>query len=393
MRHYTVLTGAGIRWLAPLLLAALLSACAGEHPPHAGQPAAPTPKAAAKVAAGTPSARPAHGKAQSAKPSPDRPRIRPHVAYEYTVKKGDTLWGIASHFLKNPWAWPRIWYENPHIHNPHWIYPGDVLRLTDVNGRPRLEVITRVVRLEPHVRVEALHKPIPVVPMSVIRAFLRGPRIVSRKTLAHAPYVLATAGGQPLGATGMDIYVRHLPASGPDKLAVVHPGQLFKNPLTGAVLGRQVDHVADARVLKRGQTARLVLTHSLRATHVGDRLLPELAHRLADFYPRAPHRPVSGHIIADFGNTPAIGRYDIVTLDRGRHSGLQRGDVLSIYQSGRRVRDPYSHHLVQLPSRRAGLVMVFRVYPHLSYALVMKSLRSIHVGDQVTSPKAHASAG
>jgi hypothetical protein len=52
----------------------------------------------------------------------------------HLVRRGDTLWDLCSHYYQNPWAWPKVWSYNPQIANPHWIYPGDQLRLTDPNG-------------------------------------------------------------------------------------------------------------------------------------------------------------------------------------------------------------------------------------------------------------------
>jgi hypothetical protein len=47
----------------------------------------------------------------------------------HTVRRGDTLWAICDSYFKNPYQWPRIWSYNPQIQNPHWIYPGDQVRL------------------------------------------------------------------------------------------------------------------------------------------------------------------------------------------------------------------------------------------------------------------------
>ena len=79
----------------------------GAPPPAAAGDAAPPPLA---VDVQTPSA--------EAAPPPDT----------YTVKPGDTLWDLSGRFLNNPWYWPKIWSYNPEITNPHWIYPGNLLK-------------------------------------------------------------------------------------------------------------------------------------------------------------------------------------------------------------------------------------------------------------------------
>jgi len=49
----------------------------------------------------------------------------------HLVRRGDTLWDLCNRYYQNPWAWPKVWSYNPQIANPHWIYPGDQLRLTN----------------------------------------------------------------------------------------------------------------------------------------------------------------------------------------------------------------------------------------------------------------------
>ena len=66
----------------------------------------------------------------------DEVQLKPDHPERYTVVKGDTLWDISTRFLKSPWHWPKIWKINDRIKNPHLIYPGDVVVLRMVDGKP-----------------------------------------------------------------------------------------------------------------------------------------------------------------------------------------------------------------------------------------------------------------
>ncbi len=123
--------------------------------------------------------------------------LAPNAPDSYVVKRGDTLWGIAKVFLRDPWYWPEIWQVNPQVHNPHLIYPGDTLRLVYIDGRPQI-VLQRgergdTARVEPRVRSQPLEAAITTIPYATVAAFMSKPSVLDKDEIKGAPYVLDIA--------------------------------------------------------------------------------------------------------------------------------------------------------------------------------------------------------
>jgi len=344
---------------------------------------------------------------QAPKPAP-RPEpvvIQRDYPERYVVKRGDTLWDISKRFLKNPWLWPEVWHINPKIRNPHLIYPGDVIVLYfDEDGKPYITLDgaggyvppsrVKTVKLSPEVRYETLDKSINTIPRAAIAPFLGGARVVSEQDMKRAPYIVSSYEQHLVTGTGDRIYALGIKDRSVGVYDVVRPIGEYRDPKTGELLGYEVARVADARLVQFGKNedspSTLDVTRAYQEIFNSDVLLPMEEQKLDfNFIPRPPIEEVKGEIMSVFQGVAQIGQYNIVVLNVGEREGVEPGHVLAIYQRGVRVRDPnktWIWNTVDLPDERAGILMVFRVYEKMSYALVMEAQRPLHIRDWVTNP-------
>ena len=361
--------------------ALLLGGCAStpEAPPAAAPApapvaAAPAPQASAPVATPAPAPAPVV-------------RLNPRHPDRYVVKKGDTLWDISAMFLRDPWYWPEIWYANPQVSNPHLIYPGDVLTLVYIDGRPRL-VLERGGRekLEPRVRAEALEEAILTIPYDRIAAFLSQAAVIERDAADRAPYILTSRRGHIVHAAQSEVYVRGGDFAVDQDHSVLRIGDRLRDPDSGEVLGYQGQYVGQGRIVRVGDPATMYLTATEREALNGDKLFPVETDFPLRFVPRAPEQAVEGSIIHVFDGVSMVSSYQIVTLNRGSSHGLAPGHVLAVWQAGERVADRFGGGKAQLPDEYAGYLMVFKTYEKLSYGLIMQAQNEIRVLDKVRNP-------
>lgn len=330
--------------------------------------------------------------------SADTVKLAPDHPDEYVVAKGDTLWDISSRFLQDPWLWPELWQINPAIKNPHLIYPGDMIRLEYIEGKPVLTVSRGneasglpTVKLSPGARYSPLETAIPTIPIDAIKQFLLHPRIVSEEELTNSPYIVATAEGHVISGTGDKVYARGLD-TGADvhSYNIVRHGQVYRDPADPKrILGYEAIDVAHADVTATGDPSTLLITRANREVLKGDRLLAPLDEELDQhFTPRAPETDVNGQIISVLDGVSRIGRLQTVVINRGKLDGLDVGHVLAVYRTGDTVRDTVGggKDKVKLPNERAGTLMLVRLFDNISYALVMEATRDLRILDTVNNP-------
>ena len=400
--------------LTASLVAAAMSVCGCStllgHSRPVEEPAAPAEQAASAAApapelTATEAAIQAAGQSATsseAAPAPTADSIKPSAPTQYTVKRGDTLWGIANVFLKNPWEWPEIWYVNPKIQNPHRIYPGDVLVLGyDRSGRPQISVQSEgALRLNPALRTSPLDEAIPAIPYASIAAFLSRPALLAREQIKNAPYVLAFPDEHQAAGDDQIVYARGLAkAAAGSRYSVIHVGDPIVDPESGRTLGYEGIYTATAVVRNAAAVTRTVLVDAARETLRGDCLVPDSDTTPLNFSPRAPSQKVHGQIISVVDNVTLIGQYNIVAINRGARDGVGPGTVLAVDVAGDVVTDrgPASYAnternllglapSVRLPSERAGTLLVFKSYDDMSFGLVVGASAPMRVADVVRNP-------
>ncbi len=404
-------------------------------------PAATAPSAATATAPAAVPAAPAPAKRAAMRATKRPLALAENAPNTYTVVKGDTLWGISAKFLKEPWRWPEIWNMNrSQIRDPHWIYPGDVIKLTfDANGNPRLSLGDNgatggIVKLSPQIRVEKIAQAIPSIPAKVIGPFLTVPLVIEEGALQDAPRIVATEDERVIVGAGNRAYAAGIREDQGIKWQVFRPGKALKDPVTQEVLGYEAVYLGDARVSRFGKTAQLEgapipegtsieIIKSTQEIGRGDRLTPTVEAPVPSYSPRSPDKQMKGSIVSILGGVAESAQYSIVVVGLGKRDGIEVGHVLATSQLGDVVAtgdsDAGRHESVvttffnqigddlanidreyrkgdasksampaqvKLPDERNGLVFIFRTFDKVSYALVMSSKRSLKVGDVVQTP-------
>jgi LysM repeat protein len=322
--------------------------------------------------------------------------LKPDAPVRHVVVKGDTLWGIAARFLKDPWQWSEIWGLNlDQLKNPHRIYPGDVIVLEKTLKGNRLQLIKgeiggdedrRTVKLSPSVRIEPVDSnAIPSIPASVIEPFLTQPLVIERDGLLRAPILLGTSDNRVVMSAGNTVYVSNVPYEPGNAWQIFRPGKPLKDPdMNNQVVGYEAEYLGNAGIVAFDEISTAMITHSTQEILKGDRLVPAPGIIFNNYAPHAPIVPINGRILSVYGGVTEIAKGSIITLNKGARDGLEMGNVLAVHRRSQ-TRMPDGRMIV-LPEERSGLVFVFRVFDRVSYALVVQSKGSILIQDTVKNP-------
>ena len=312
-------------------------------------------------------------------------------ATTHTVKKGDTLWDISRAYFNDPWRWPKVWALNPEIANPHWIFPGQLIRLRD--GTPGAAAVA----------VEAPSTPVPVTPVPNGPAGglsaadgraddqdLRQVGFVDEDGLKAAGVINGSLEEKILLATGDHAYVE-FPAGRPPKggahyavyqVDTEHP---LKEPKSDLVLGYLVhvygEVVIDSLTDRPIANARLLALSD--PVERGYRVGP-VFRQLRSVKPKPNLADMTARIVAAVEPSLLIANQMFVVLNRGRRHGVEVGNRFLVLRQGdgiRRMMEGWDASDHRFPPHAVAEIVAVDVQNETTVGWISRGTRELHTGD------------
>lgn len=312
----------------------------------------------------------------------------------HVVRSGDTLWDICFYYFNDPWQWPKIWSYNEQITNPHWIYPGDLVRMVPRGVFVGLEAPEPTPEPEPAPAPNAEVDPRPA-PARRLQVSLRQTAFVEQAELEQSIRIDGAVEEKELLSQGDEVYLTY-PASKPPKVGKRYSVYVEGGKVTseGKAVGSYVRLLGslEVRSVKKDRRARGVLLETFAEIERGARVGPLLT-QFKSVPPVPAKTDVQGNIVAMLSADQLIGQGELVFLDLGK-SKVQVGNRMTVvrrgdgYESSRGVSTGVGQDDRRFPARALGEVVIVEVGKNISIGLVTLAVQELGVGDMVMMQKA-----
>jgi hypothetical protein len=308
----------------------------------------------------------------------------------HVVRRGDTLWDICWYYFNDPWQWPKVWAYNAQITNPHWIYPGDLVRLLPKGFLSAVPIDDP--GLEPETDPDA-RQPDVVTPQRRLDVAVRQVAFIDKKHLDSSMFVVGAVEDKELLSTGDDIYVsypeKQVPKVG-DRYSVYAEDSRVERG--GKVHGSYVRILGEVQItsVKQGKRAQARITDTNAEMERGNRVGP-LMRQFKSVPPVKNEVDLQGTIVAMLTQTQLIGQGEVVFMDLGKDTGIKPGNRLFVVRRGDAFDpddpEPVGQDDRAFPARILGEVVVIQVGPSLSVGLIDRITEEMGIGDLVMMRK------
>jgi hypothetical protein len=304
----------------------------------------------------------------------------------HVVQRGDTLWDICWYYFNDPWQWPKIWSYNPQITNPHWIYPGDLVRLVPRGMmQPQASVPTDVESQPP---TPVTNEPAPAKSFGVQ---LRNLAFIDQEQLDSPMTIDGSVEAKSLLAPGDTVYINY-PAGKPPKVgarySIYTVGNEVEHPKTHKKVGAYVRLLGEVEVqsVKKDKRATAVITSAVHEIERGAMVGP-LQKKLQTVPPARATVDAQGTIVAMLTKEELIGTGEVVFLDLGEKSGIAVGNRMYVVRRGDPIkvtaRTPVGQDDRRFPAHAIGEIVIVDVGKQVSIGLVTLAMQEMETGDIV----------
>ncbi|WDN90428.1 hypothetical protein BuS5_03399 [Desulfosarcina sp. BuS5] len=302
--------------------------------------------------------------------------------FYYTIQKGDTLWDLSQKFSDSPWQWPDLWRENKQLPNPHWIYPGERIRLylkEDTGSIPENKIIKQKIHQIESTKKQVYYYYSKIDQAGFIKSDAAKPsgtilKVKDKKAMINEGDIIyiREEGGIPL-PEGKKYYIYRTMKPVRAQNLTPYPG--VQHYFTGiAEIVNKEAGFAVGKVIK-----------SYRATNLYDLLMPYEPIK-SEIAITESIKGLKGRIILSEEHKAMIGENDIAFIDKGTKDGIQPGQRYSIFYQEKEKISANSNQAVLLPPVQYGMLLVLRTEKDTSTILITYSEKSAHDGAGICYP-------
>jgi hypothetical protein len=307
----------------------------------------------------------------------------------HVVKKGDTLWSMCDTYFRDPWRWPRLWSQNPLITNPHWIFPGDVVRMHEAGA---------ALAAAPAASTGPLIKSTRQGSLTSNALVLREIGFVEAKDLAVSAVISGSREEKIMLSTGDQAYLsfpkdRPLRAGERYTVFVADTEHPVRAPGSNAVLGYLVRIYGDVVVdqIADQKSARGTLVDLLDPVERGYLISP-VVRQFRRIEPRPSGVNLEVRIVAAFSAARMLSAETFVVLSRGKKDGVEIGNRSFVVRRGdgyRRIMEGWDKFDPNYPNEVVGELWVVDVREDTALAWIARSTKEIRVGELAEMRKGH----
>ncbi|NTV50161.1 MAG: LysM peptidoglycan-binding domain-containing protein [Geobacteraceae bacterium] len=315
----------------------------------------------------------------------------------YVIKQGDTLWGLSDRFIKDPHYWPNMWSKNSQVTNPHFIYPGQKVRIFP----DRLELVPKEQIAEQIIVQTPIATPPIPLPATAVAEVLQEVAAEKTYTLFGTEGFLMEKGFKPYGfvigaqhgrvVTGVDDIVytdigTALNAGGGDKFSIFRKDASVNHPLNNEEMGYKMIPLGTLQLTDvERKSSRAIITTSTKEISPGAYLLPYKENRRREISLKNTSNDLKGYIVESYSGASIIAAGDVVYIDLGASHGAEVGNMLYIVRDVTIDQRYVEGRIDRLPQELLGALVILETGKKSATALVVKSIDTIYKGDRIVS--------